>query len=64
MVRDREHPENSEWMLTNYWPNWDVPIDYAIVTRMVDTTTDRPVIIAAGPTQYGTIAPASSSPRP
>ena len=55
MVHDRDHPENSEWMLRNYWPNWDVPIDYAIVTRMVDTTTDRPVIIAAGLTQYGTI---------
>ncbi len=55
MVRDGEHPENSEWTLTNYWPNWDVPFDYAIVTRMVDTTTDRPVIIAAGLTQYGTM---------
>lgn len=55
MVRDRQHPENTEWKLTKYWPNWDVPVDYAIVTRMVDTTSDRPVIIAAGLTQYGTI---------
>jgi len=55
MVQDRQHPENTEWKLTRYWPNWDVPIDYAIVTRMVDSTTDRPVIIAAGLTQYGTI---------
>jgi len=30
-------------------------VDYAIVTRMVDNTSDRPVIIAAGLTQYGTI---------
>lgn len=55
MVHDSEHPEKSDWTLTNYWPNWDVPIDYAIVTRMVDTTTDRPIIIVAGLTQYGTI---------
>jgi hypothetical protein len=55
MVYDRQHPENTEWKLVQYWPNWDVPVDYAIVTRMVDTTTDRPVIIAAGLTQYGTI---------
>jgi hypothetical protein len=55
MVHDRQHPENTAWKLANYWPNWDVPVDYAIVTRMVDTTTDRPVIIAAGLTQYGTI---------
>lgn len=53
-VHDRQHPENSEWKLTRYWPNWDVPVDYAIVTRMVDSTSDRPVIIAAGLTQYGT----------
>ena len=55
MVYDRQHPENSAWKLVKYWPDWDVPVDYAIVTRMVDTTTDRPVIIAAGLTQYGTI---------
>jgi hypothetical protein len=55
MVHDSQHPENTQWKLTDYWPNWDVPVDYAIVTRMMDTTTDRPVIIAAGLTQYGTI---------
>ena len=55
MVYDREHPDNSQWKLQNYWPNWDVPVDYAIVTRMVDSTSDRPVMIAAGLTQYGTI---------
>jgi hypothetical protein len=55
MVYDRQHPENSQWKLSKYWPNWDVPLDYAIITRMVDTATDRPVIIAAGLTQYGTL---------
>ena len=55
MVYDSQHPENAQWKLASYWPNWDVPVDYAIVTRMVDSTTDRPVIIAAGLTQYGTI---------
>lgn len=55
MVYDRQHPGNTQWKLTNYWPNWDIPVDYAIVTRMVDSTSDRPVMIAAGLTQYGTI---------
>jgi hypothetical protein len=55
-VMDRQHPENREWTLTGAWPNWDVPNDYAIVSRILDTTTDRPVIIAAGITQYGTMA--------
>jgi hypothetical protein len=55
MVRDSLHPEKSEWALKNYWPEWDIQNDYAIITRTVDATTDRPVIIAAGLTQYGTI---------
>ncbi|MEO8592613.1 MAG: hypothetical protein ABI759_04755 [Candidatus Solibacter sp.] len=55
MVHDKQHPENTQWKLANYWPEWDIPLDYAIVTRMSDSTTDRPVIIVAGLTQYGTI---------
>jgi hypothetical protein len=54
MVYDRLHPENQAWKLTNYWPYWDIPADYAIVTRMRDATADRPVIIAAGLTHFGT----------
>jgi hypothetical protein len=56
MVQDREHPENKQWRLTGAWPYWDVPNDYAIVSRILDTTTDRPLVIAAGITQYGTMA--------
>jgi len=56
LVVDSEHPENREWKLTGAWPNWDIPVDYAIVSRILDTTSDRPVIIAAGITQYGTLA--------
>ncbi len=55
MVHDVERPQSTEWKLTNYWPNWDISVDYAIVTRMIDSTSDRPVVIAAGLTQYGTI---------
>jgi hypothetical protein len=56
MVRDAQHPENTDWKLTGAWPNWDVPNDYAIVTRVRDVNSDRPVVIAAGITQYGTMA--------
>ena len=55
-VRDRQHPENTEWRLTGAWPYWDVNADYAIVSRIKDTTTDRPLVIAAGITHYGTMA--------
>lgn len=56
MVRDAQHPENTAWRLTGAWPSWDVPVDYAIVSRILDTTTDRLVVLAAGITQYGTMA--------
>ncbi len=56
MVHDRDHPENTEWRVTGAWPDWEIPNDYAIVSRVLDTTTDRPVVIAAGITQYGTMA--------
>jgi hypothetical protein len=56
IVLDRQHPENKQWSLTGAWPHWDVAHDYAIVSRVLDTTTARPVVIAAGITQYGTMA--------
>jgi len=56
MVHDRKHPENTAWKVTGAWPNGDIPTDYAILSRVLDTTTDRPVVIAAGITQYGTMA--------
>ncbi|HTS25372.1 MAG TPA: hypothetical protein VMH81_05840 [Bryobacteraceae bacterium] len=56
IVRDRDHPEKNDWKLVNSWPYWDIPVDYAIVSRVLDRTTDRMVVIAAGITQFGTAA--------
>lgn len=57
LIRDRQHPDRIEWKLTGAWPHWDVAADYAIVSRILsDPNTDRPVVIAAGITQYGTMA--------
>ena len=56
MVRDSLHPENTDWKLKGAWPYWRVPDDYAIVSRVRDVNSDRPVVIAAGITQYGTMA--------
>jgi hypothetical protein len=56
MIRDRQHPDSTAWKLTQVWPYWDVPIDYAIAARIIDTRTSRPVIIAAGITRNGTMA--------
>jgi hypothetical protein len=63
-VRDRQHPENTSWKLTGAWPYWDVSGDYAIVTRILKATTDRPLVIAAGITQYGTTGAGEFLTRP
>lgn len=54
MIHDRDHPENTEWKLVNSWPQWNMPNDYAIVSRVFDVHTDRMVVIAAGITHFGT----------
>jgi hypothetical protein len=56
MIHDRQHPENTEWRVSGAWPAWDISNDYAIVSRILDNATERPIVIAAGLTQYGTIA--------
>jgi len=57
MVRDRAHPENKQWKLIGAWPHWNVTDDYAIVSLIRrDVNTDRPFVIAAGITEYGTMA--------
>ena len=54
MIHDRDHPENTAWKLTNSWPQWDIPDDYAIVSRVFDVHTDRMMVVAAGITHFGT----------
>ncbi len=56
IIRDRDHPGDTRWKLLNAWPNWNVPLDYAVVTRLRDPNTDRMVIVAAGITHFGTEA--------
>ncbi len=55
-VSDRLHPSNRAWQLSNVWPDWKMPLDYAIVSRVLDPTTGRVVVTAAGITDYGTAA--------
>ncbi|HLK63443.1 MAG TPA: hypothetical protein VKU19_08385 [Bryobacteraceae bacterium] len=56
LVRDSQHPENVEWRLVGAWPFGEIANDYAVVSRIVHTPTDHPVVIAAGITEYGTRA--------
>jgi hypothetical protein len=55
-VYDRLNPSNRKWQLTNEWPDWKMPLDYAIVSRLLDPTTGKIDVTAAGITQYGTAA--------
>lgn len=55
-VHDARNPANRDWRLTNIWPAWNMPVDYAIVSRVLDPATGRVVVSAAGITQYGTEA--------
>ncbi len=55
-IHDRLHPANRAWQLFNVWPDWNMPIDYAIVSRVLDPTTGKMVVTAAGITEYGTAA--------
>lgn len=55
-VRDSHNPNSRAWQLTNIWPAWTMPVDYAIVSRVLDPATGRVVVSAAGITQYGTEA--------
>jgi hypothetical protein len=58
VVRDRQQPANVDWSVANSWPHGAITLDYAIVSRVLDPTTEQTVVIAAGITQYGTNAAA------
>jgi hypothetical protein len=55
-VNDRQNPGQTEWKVVNSWPHWNIPADYAIVSRVFNPTTEQTVVIAAGITHYGTHA--------
>ena len=58
-IRDRQNPSNKQWRLAR--PANDAVsgfTDYAIVSRVLDPTTDRIAVVAAGITARGTRAAA------
>jgi len=55
-VRDRKHPERSDWKIQNSWPQQNIPLDYALVSRVVNPITEQTVVTAAGITHFGTQA--------
>jgi hypothetical protein len=56
-ISDRLHPENRNWTI-EWRADWDVPVDYALVSRVFDPTTGNMIVVAAGVLHYGTFAAA------
>lgn len=55
-VRDRLYPDNRSWQVRGDIPIAQVPMDYAIVSRVYNPTTEQAVVVAAGIRGGGTTA--------
>lgn len=59
IIRDRQEPAATDWNLVDAWPpGRDINKDYALVTRVVNRTTEGTIVILGGISQYGTEAAA------
>ncbi|HTU47581.1 MAG TPA: hypothetical protein VMF91_21135 [Bryobacteraceae bacterium] len=59
IIRDRQKPAATGWNLVDAWPpGRDINKDYALVTRVVNRTTEGTIVILGGISQYGTEAAA------
>jgi len=56
VVRDRKQPKRLDWKIQNSWPQQNIPLDYAIVSRVFNPVTEQTVVTAAGITHFGTQA--------
>lgn len=55
-IQDREHPDFRKWSHALDTPYTDLTEDYAIVSRVLDPTTGKIVVIASGLFKFGTEA--------
>lgn len=53
-LRDRQNPGKAPWVIPGEPRSQDVFEDYAIVSRVLDASTEKTLIAIAGVTQYGT----------
>ena len=56
IVRDRQKPNDRTWQVRSAAADSQVQMDYAIVTRVFNSTIERPVVVAAGIRGAGTNA--------
>jgi hypothetical protein len=55
-VNDRQNPGRRDWTISMAEPTAKVNEDYAIISRIMDPTTEQPIVVAAGIGIYGTMA--------
>jgi hypothetical protein len=55
-IADRETPGQRKWLVHETAPYTSLPEDYALISRVIDPTTGRLVVTAAGITKFGTAA--------
>jgi hypothetical protein len=54
LIADAQHPENVDWHVDFSSPYSQLTKDYAIVARLHDATSDKPIFVAAGIGRNGT----------
>jgi len=55
-IEDRQNPSKKDWAVKVSAPYTDVTKDYAIITRMRDTSTGQTIVAVGGVTAIGTVA--------
>jgi len=55
-IKDSQNPSRKDWAVNLTTPYLKLSEDYAVISRRLDPTTDRVVVVAAGLLGYGTMA--------
>ncbi len=55
-IKDSQNPNSRDWAVNLTTPYLQLNQDYALISRRLDPTTDRMVVVAAGLLGYGTMA--------
>ena len=55
-IKDQQRPNDRSRAVNYSMPYLKLTEDYALISRVLDPSTDRPVMVAAGLTGYGTLA--------
>lgn len=55
-IADRQNPARKDWAVNLTTPIPELTEDYALISRLLDPTTDRMVVVVAGLRSYGTAA--------